>query len=268
MKQINCEVIQDLLPSYSDKISSDTTNKLVEEHLQDCKECQEVLKDMNKRVDTQPLNSQTEKINYLKGFKKRRKLLIALSIILTIMILVSIFIINLFNNNIMLDSFLYVDVYKMNVEYMYVKENKGINETTGEVYTYKTLEIYLYSDEYDEKKDIYLTGGCSIKDEDKEITYHIGANKLPKNMEFDGSGLEISIPLNENVERIYLQDTKNISKEIWNKDMIVKNEEEWRKWYIDNYVPKEIKEQYNMTYENIPIYTSIWKHLYNKNLKK
>ena len=49
--------------------------------------------------------------------------------------------------------------------------------------------------------------------------------------------------------------------------MKIQSEEEWRKWYIDSYAPKEIIELYNMNYENIPVYTSIWKHLYNKNLE-
>ena len=33
MKIVNCKVIQDLLPSYIDKISSQSTNMLIEEHL-------------------------------------------------------------------------------------------------------------------------------------------------------------------------------------------------------------------------------------------
>ena len=48
--------------------------------------------------------------------------------------------------------------------------------------------------------------------------------------------------------------------------MKVQSEEEWRKWYIDSYVPKEIIDLYNMSYDNISVSTSVWKDLYNKNL--
>ncbi len=37
MRKVECDVIQDLLPSYIDKISTEATNALVEEHLQTCK---------------------------------------------------------------------------------------------------------------------------------------------------------------------------------------------------------------------------------------
>ena len=73
MKEINCEIIQDLLPSYSDKISSKSTNELVERHLQKCENCREVLLKMNKDIDIDILNSNDTKIDYLKGYKRNRK---------------------------------------------------------------------------------------------------------------------------------------------------------------------------------------------------
>lgn len=262
MKSIDCDIIQDLLPSYNDKISSTSTNNLVEEHLKECENCKMVLKNMNKSVNTEILNDEVEQINYLKGYKKKRKLLIILSIILTIVVLGAVFIVNIINKNILVDRQLYVDVNKFNVEYMYMKEYKGEFETTTD--KCKVLEVYLYSDEY---KYMYLTGGCEYGEETKEIYYKIASQELPKGIEFDGSGLEMRFEINDNIEKVYIEDTKHNVKEIWNKDMEVESEEEWRKWYIDSYVPTEIKELYNMSYDNIPVSTSIWKHLYNKNLE-
>lgn len=264
MNKIDCNIIQDLLPSYSDKISSKSTNNLVEEHLQECDSCRNVLANMNKDIKVKTLNNKNERINYLKGYKKRRKIIIAISIILTISILATIFMINVDNKNILLDKSLYVDVNKFNVEYMYIKENEGKNFTTGEIYKYKTLEVYIYSEEY---KNMYLTGGCEQKSGDMEIYYQIASKELPKGVEFDGTGLEMSFNIDDNINKIYIEDTKHHKKEIWNKDMEIQSEEEWRKWYIDNYVPKEIKEVYNINYENIPVYTSVWKHLYNKKME-
>ena len=264
MKKIDCDIIQDLLPSYSDKIASKSTNNLVEEHLQKCDNCRKVLTNMNKDIEVKTLNNETEQINYLKGYKKRRKIIVVISIVLTISILLIIFIINVLNKNILLDKLSYVDVNKFNVEYMYIKENEGENLTTGEIFKYKTLEGYIYSEEY---KDMYLTGGYEQESGDTEIYYNIASKELPKGIEFDGTGLEMSFKIDDNIDKIYIEDTKHNKKEIWNKDMKIQSEEEWRKWYIDSYAPKEIIELYNMNYENIPVYTSIWKHLYNKNLE-
>ena len=46
-EKMPCELIQDLLPSYHDKLTSDTTNRIVEGHLSECAVCSDVLKSMN-----------------------------------------------------------------------------------------------------------------------------------------------------------------------------------------------------------------------------
>lgn len=263
MKEISCNIIQDLLPNYIDKISSKETNELVEEHIQECNNCKNVLEKMNKDISVKTLDSKADKINFLKGYKKRRKLLILLSIILTAMVLIILFIINVVNKNILLYRDLYVDVNKFNVEYMYLMENKHQKETTTE--NAKILKVYLYSEEY---KNMCLTGEYQLSPGDKEIYYKISAVELPKGVEFDGSGIETSFEINENIEKIYIEDTEHNLKEIWNKNMNVQTEEEWKKWYIDNYVPEEIKEQYKMNYDNMSVDVTIWKKLYNMSIKK
>lgn len=223
MKTLECDVIQDLLPSYSDKISSKATNKLVQEHLKQCESCKIVLEKMNNDIDISYAGNQNEKIDYLKGYKRKRKRLIIFSIVVTIFILLIIFGFNVFNKNILLDRLVYVDVNKFNVEYMYIKENEGRNETTGETIKYKTLEVYLYSDEY---KYMYLTGGYELESGKNVIFYNIAAKQLPKGVEFDNSGLKTSFMLDDNIEKIFIRDTKNNLKEIWNKDMEVPSEQE------------------------------------------
>lgn len=225
MKTLECDVIQDLLPSYSDKISSKATNKLVQEHLKQCENCKIVLEKMNNDIDISYAGNQNEKIDYLKGYKRKRKSLIIFSIVVTIFILLIIFGFNVFNKNILLDRLVYVDVNKFNVEYMYIKENEGRNETTGETIKYKTLEVYLYSDEY---KYMYLTGGYELESGKNVIFYNIAAKQLPKGVEFDNSGLKTSFMLDDNIEKIFIRDTKNNLKEIWNKDMEVPSEQEWK----------------------------------------
>ncbi len=58
---VSCNVIQDLLPLYAEKLTSPDSNRLVEEHLTDCPECSRQLSLMQKaapmpvEVDTDPL---------------------------------------------------------------------------------------------------------------------------------------------------------------------------------------------------------------------
>ena len=72
MKEINCDIIKDLLPSYIDKTSSKSTNKLVKDHLQKCKDCSLTFSYMNKDIDSELLFNQNEHIDFLKGYKKAK----------------------------------------------------------------------------------------------------------------------------------------------------------------------------------------------------
>ena len=90
MKEMECDVIQDLLPSYVDKIASKATNRIVEEHLRHCNKCTKTLEDMNKKIDTVLFN-QNEQIDYLKGFKKEKKIAIIKTICICIIIILVLF---------------------------------------------------------------------------------------------------------------------------------------------------------------------------------
>ncbi len=88
----NCEVVQDLLPLYHDKVCSEESKKLVEEHLSECANCRAYLDTLDEEItmggevdDAKPLIS--IQMNWSK--QKRRALLkgvgIALSICLVLM---------------------------------------------------------------------------------------------------------------------------------------------------------------------------------------
>lgn len=51
MKDISCKIIEDLLPLYHDNVCSDDSHRLVEEHLNSCAKCQELLNTMKSEVD-------------------------------------------------------------------------------------------------------------------------------------------------------------------------------------------------------------------------
>ena len=80
MTKITCEIVQDVLPLYYDEVCSQDTKKLVEAHLQGCKECQLELKNLSTMVPVQQSdatqNAQDKKMmlslaNSWKAFRKK-----------------------------------------------------------------------------------------------------------------------------------------------------------------------------------------------------
>ena len=67
--KLNCDIVRDLLPSYVDGLTSETTNEAVNEHLKECPECTEALKRMKEpeKTDSEP----KAEVNYLKKIRRR-----------------------------------------------------------------------------------------------------------------------------------------------------------------------------------------------------
>lgn len=262
MKGIDCEVIQDLLPSYSDQITSDQTNKLVFEHLQNCKKCEKAFKEMNKDINVEELYDQEEKINYLKEYKRNKRRNIIFAITITIIIINSIYLVlDYILPLIFEDTEFFVDISKINVEYMYKSTNYIGRDQ---------IVCYLYSQRY---KNIQATPYKVYKDDGSiEVHYIIVAKDLINGMfsnfnksSYSGEYMYVGLEdetLEKDIDRIYIEDKLGNKKEIWNKYTKVQSKEEWAKWYIDDYVPEEIKEKYHMNYSNVEDTTANWRSLY------
>lgn len=69
MREINCNIIQDLLPSYMDKICSEDSRLLVEEHLDECEQCRTRLELMRSTELTDGQGEQ-RRISYMKKVKR------------------------------------------------------------------------------------------------------------------------------------------------------------------------------------------------------
>lgn len=88
-----CYMIQDLLPSYIDKLTSSETNKYIENHISSCQECKNVLKNMqiNNKDNEETIIEKKDKIKYINFAKKYNikfnTLKIILAIIITIFII-------------------------------------------------------------------------------------------------------------------------------------------------------------------------------------
>ena len=81
----DCKIVQDLLPNYIKKLTNEETNKYIEEHLNECKECKDVLLEMQKELKISDQKRDRREVKYIKKFSNKMKILkIILLIILII----------------------------------------------------------------------------------------------------------------------------------------------------------------------------------------
>lgn len=83
-RQLNCEIIRDLLPSYADGQTSHITNTAIEGHISECRDCADMLRRM--KEPEEDILSQKEEINYLKKVKKSKRLTAWIAVVSTLVI--------------------------------------------------------------------------------------------------------------------------------------------------------------------------------------
>ena len=79
--EINCEIIKDLLPLYVDKLVSEETKNIVEEHIEECYNCKSTLEDMNPVEKINPEDN-IKQVDCFKKIKKKSRKKIVISILL------------------------------------------------------------------------------------------------------------------------------------------------------------------------------------------
>lgn len=202
MKTINCidcEVIKDLLPSYADKISSESSNKLVEEHLKKCKNCTNVLKNMNKEVDNEIIENQDEQIDYLKKYRMKKIKSNLIEVILLIIIFIEIVLII----SCLPDLEFSVNINEFSVNYH--PENRSFDR--------RMLTISLGEEPFDiecHKREVEDNGNGKI----------LYIRPMKKICLVEDNFAMDSIEIYEHTTKIYLEDKKGNVREIWNKDMM------------------------------------------------
>lgn len=76
MKKNNtCEIVHDLLPNYIEKLTSKGTSDYIKEHLNNCQECAEKYNNMNMKLENNSEKSTPKEINFFKKYKKQLFLL-------------------------------------------------------------------------------------------------------------------------------------------------------------------------------------------------
>ena len=71
----DCKIVQDLLPNYIEKLTNEETNKYIEEHLNECKECKDVLLEMQKELKMSDPKRDRREVKYIKKFSNKMKIL-------------------------------------------------------------------------------------------------------------------------------------------------------------------------------------------------
>ena len=71
--KINCEIIQDLIPSYVEEICSNASKQCVEEHIADCKECNQLV-ELYKKSDFSADSLEQKELDGFRKLKNKVKL--------------------------------------------------------------------------------------------------------------------------------------------------------------------------------------------------
>ena len=89
---MKCNIIRDLFPSYIDNLTSEESNQMIEEHLEECRECQTYLDAMKKEIasETYIENNKKKIKENIRPFKKMRRVT-GMMIVATICICVLLF---------------------------------------------------------------------------------------------------------------------------------------------------------------------------------
>ena len=71
----DCEIVQDLLPNYIEKLTNEETNIYIEEHLKECSECQSIYENMKRDVTSDNPKREKREIKYIKKYSEKLKVL-------------------------------------------------------------------------------------------------------------------------------------------------------------------------------------------------
>ena len=88
--KLRCEIVQDLLPSYVDGLTSDATNEAIKDHLADCVSCRDMYERMkadetSAEENSEVMEKEKKEINFLKKIKQKHRLnLMLVVVILTV----------------------------------------------------------------------------------------------------------------------------------------------------------------------------------------
>lgn len=150
----NCNIIKDLLPLYVDNISSEETNKLVEDHLIECEQCQEQLNIMKEKTEVSSIDEKKAIEKFLEKVKKKRLIAILLAITSTLLLVIIIWIIFSRHD--------FVMEYKADLITVEEQEDGELFVNINTL-NYETCQIIL-EENYDGSVDVFITLYQNLRD--------------------------------------------------------------------------------------------------------
>ncbi len=142
--KIPCGIIRDLFPSYIEKLTSEESNREVEEHIAECKECARVLREMS--GDEEDITPQIKEIDFLKKNRKKNRLVIASSIIsvLLVIAIVAVTVPDIISNRSTSYGVFELADFGINMTYYVEVEDKNVQidiAATDEYYSVRDISI-------------------------------------------------------------------------------------------------------------------------------
>lgn len=85
----NCKIVRDLFPSYIDELCSKESKLFIEQHIESCESCKEIINNMKVELSMVDEKDILERLKVKKPFKKIRDLIIicVISIVILLAIL-------------------------------------------------------------------------------------------------------------------------------------------------------------------------------------
>lgn len=194
---MKCEIIKDLLPSYIDNLTSDESNKEIENHIITCSKCKSELDNMKQDINIETLEINKKDIKPLKKFdKKYRNVFRNISICSLIIYLIALY----------YTQYSFNDVYdtraRLAIDLQTISENQDIKNSNSystelqkllnqnyknvlslEIYTtdYKNT-LYTYKNKSNADTDIistHITGDVFNKKKKNIATFYVGIDYKP-----------------------------------------------------------------------------------------
>ena len=230
MTNQNCKIVQDLLPSYIDKLTSSETNNYIEQHLRECKECQKCLLVMKKGLETEHLKD-VKQIDYLKKYKNKMRLLKLISALVVVCLV-------LFTGIKVYKWQVLLKIYKHNVNYELgtnykLTQRDGSTDIITEKYYKNGIRLVKRSDGiiiWENSKEKYFI------DENKKAYIELQKDEPPV-LDFDTTAtIGVSQILNETISKselllLTLKNTIDIHVEEYGKHkcivLLLNNEKIW-----------------------------------------
>lgn len=217
MKNI-CKIVQDLLPTYIENITSNESNEFIKEHLENCVECNKIYENMIDDIEKENLEN-TEIVKQIKKYKNRINIIKFIVILVIATILLSVI------SSICYRFYIVNKAYEKNTNYK-TNGNFKIEEYKESIENYDNHYTTYYLN--GKMKKIY--GDSIIEYCDGEKHYYFNNENMTyymENVKHENNSIYIDISVlngTNNILNNYRVNKLEILKFVLLKENIIKNE--------------------------------------------